>query len=601
MAKARKAKDTASFLLKPADPFDLIRWLARSQSDPRKAVAELVQNSLDAGAREVTIKRQRIRKAVCLVVHDDGQGVLPEMGREEALRYLATHVGHSRKMQLDPAERARQVVAGKYGVGLLGFWSIGKRMEVRSRVNGSGIFALRLEEDSPHASIVALPPRTDSAETFTEIVVEEVHETAQKALSGRRLSDYLAAELRGQLLRREVSVRVQDHIARGLAQQSFEVTPRRFTGERLALPPEIPVPSFTALRVELYLARGAERPAVQVACAGTLVADDIAELSALGLAVAPWVGHELTGILDFPDFSVPPGTRRGVAPDRAALAFVVALDSLSVLVNAELKRLDTERRATLDRDVVRDLKRALRGFRRRLPQYDLPRVEGREERPAAPEDGAALPDEPERDATPPEKPFLFPPGPLHAVRIVPSTVRVAPGGERRVRAVPTDADDRVLDGVDVSWSIADAPASLSVRGEGVRPAVAARSDAQIGAQAELRVEARQGDRTATGAATLMVAEADEDDGSAIGVPEPHLVSDADGTWRSRMAGDRWEVNDAHDDYRAFRGEPRARVRYLLTLLAKEIVLRTSGRPETADVLESVVEVLAHAERNLRGG
>jgi hypothetical protein len=37
--------------LKPADPFDLIRWLARSQSDPRKAVAELVENSLDANVR----------------------------------------------------------------------------------------------------------------------------------------------------------------------------------------------------------------------------------------------------------------------------------------------------------------------------------------------------------------------------------------------------------------------------------------------------------------------------------------------------------------------------------------------------------------------
>jgi hypothetical protein len=38
-------------------PFDLIRWLARSQSDPRKAVAELVQSSLNADARRVTPPR----------------------------------------------------------------------------------------------------------------------------------------------------------------------------------------------------------------------------------------------------------------------------------------------------------------------------------------------------------------------------------------------------------------------------------------------------------------------------------------------------------------------------------------------------------------
>ena len=42
-----------TLVLRPADPFDLIRWLARSQSDPRKAVAELVQNSIDARARHV--------------------------------------------------------------------------------------------------------------------------------------------------------------------------------------------------------------------------------------------------------------------------------------------------------------------------------------------------------------------------------------------------------------------------------------------------------------------------------------------------------------------------------------------------------------------
>ena len=37
--------------LRPENPFELIRLLARSQTDPRKAVAELAQNSLDANAR----------------------------------------------------------------------------------------------------------------------------------------------------------------------------------------------------------------------------------------------------------------------------------------------------------------------------------------------------------------------------------------------------------------------------------------------------------------------------------------------------------------------------------------------------------------------
>jgi hypothetical protein len=43
-----RSATASSLKLKPADPFDLIRCPARSQSDPRKAVAELVQNSVDA-------------------------------------------------------------------------------------------------------------------------------------------------------------------------------------------------------------------------------------------------------------------------------------------------------------------------------------------------------------------------------------------------------------------------------------------------------------------------------------------------------------------------------------------------------------------------
>ena len=96
MAKRKtRASDTIVGRLKPADPFELIRWLARSQPDPRKALAELVQNSIDARARDIRITRLRERGATTLRILDNGEGVIPEMPRAEALRYIATHVGHS--------------------------------------------------------------------------------------------------------------------------------------------------------------------------------------------------------------------------------------------------------------------------------------------------------------------------------------------------------------------------------------------------------------------------------------------------------------------------------------------------------------------------
>ena len=61
VVRQRRPADQIVGKLRAADPFELIRWLARSQPDPRKALAELVQNSIDAGARRIEISRMRER------------------------------------------------------------------------------------------------------------------------------------------------------------------------------------------------------------------------------------------------------------------------------------------------------------------------------------------------------------------------------------------------------------------------------------------------------------------------------------------------------------------------------------------------------------
>ena len=599
MKREKKASPAGRVRLRPANPFDLIRWLARSQSDPRKAVAELVQNSLDAGATHIVVERRRMRGVPALVVRDDGEGVLPEMEREAALRHLAEHIGHSRKLKLSPAERHNRVIAGKYGVGLLGFWSIGHRFEMRSRVGGDKPWALRLVEEQPNGEVVSLPLRTDDPATFTEIVVSELHEPALRPLGGARLSTYLGAELRGQLLARKVELTVVDRMARGLAQQRFDVRPRRFVGERLDLPAESSVSGFEPLRVELYFVPGGGgEAAIQVACGGTLVADDIAELASLGLAEAPWVGRGLAGVVDFPDLNIPPGTRRGIVPDAAAAAFVAALALLRPGVEAELERLERERQAVNAREVVRDLRTALRGFSRQFPEYELPTVaDGGERAVAPPPPGGVVPNESE--LPPPNEPLpLFPPGPLATVRVVPEEVTISPGGERRVRAEARDRDGvRIREGVDYAWSIDDA--GITIIGEGTRPALAARGDMLPGVTARLVLTARAGERTATACAPVTVIDVgDESARQRAGVPDPELVADAAGDWRSRFVDGRWQVNEAHEDYVALRGEPRRRMRYLLALFAKEIVQRTYGEDGSDRLLERLVAVLAYAERNL---
>jgi hypothetical protein len=239
--------------LRPADPFELIRWRARSQTDPRKALAELVQNSLDAGAATITVLRQRDRGVAAIHVLDDGGGIIPEMERPEALAHVATHIGHSRKRNLTPEQRRELLLQGQYGIGLLGFWSIGQELEVRSQVAGGRPWTLRMWEERPNFEVAPMRGRLRvHGGTWTEVLVRELHRPALVSLTGRRVADYLAAELRGQLLGRAVALTVHDRIGRGLAQKVRRVEPVRFPGVRLDVPEEVPVPGRSPIRAELY-------------------------------------------------------------------------------------------------------------------------------------------------------------------------------------------------------------------------------------------------------------------------------------------------------------------------------------------------------------
>ena len=108
-------------------------------------------------------------------------------------------------------------------------------------------------------------------------------------------------------------------------------------------------------------------------------------------------------------------------------------------------------------------------------------------------------------------------------------------------------------------------------------------------------------RTRVAFAEVEVVEPTERElGGGLGIPEPQLVDDPAGAWRSQFDGTTWRVNAGHEDYRALVSDPKSKLRYLLSLFAVELVQHTFGIPGSAAVLERVVELLAHAERNLRG-
>jgi hypothetical protein len=599
------------------DPFELIRWLAYSQPDPRKALAELVQNSLDAESRHVRVTRIRERGIPCLKIFDDGEGVIPELERTDALKYIATHIGHSRKRSLSPQERLTLMTQGQYGIGLLGFWSLGERLEIRTSVPGQSAYRLILHRDRPDFLIEKLRGRLDLDERWTEVVVAGIHKEAQSALIGRRAADYLAAELRGQLLHREVDLLVEDRMSRGRAPKEIRVRPPRFLGERLEGIGPLEVEGFPQIRLEIYLVGDASnddpRHGLAVYAAGTLVSESFEPLAGLGLDHSPWTDPRLTGIVDFPVLRVSPGSRRGIFIDEAATAFAGALRSIEPILTGVLDALDRRRAEELDRSMIRDLQRAFRGFYRQSPRYALlPVARAGDESAGVAGDSAAAPgvaesarpdeearrDEEEAPARPAVTPLdLLPPGPLESVRVTPSPLHVAVGGSKRVRAVAVDVTGRGVDGA----------VSFRARIVGMRASVQPmeNDDGMFTVHAEstagsdtLHVDAVAGERRAETEIAVEILDELGAGRSSEGIPEPELVNSPGAPWRSRMNDGTWEVNTGHRDYRAVVDKPAQKLRYLAMLFAKEVVLRSNQDARLDRPLEQLVEVAAYADRNL---
>ena len=596
--------------LRPENPFDLIRLLARSQTDPRKAVAELAQNSLDAKAREVEISWFNEAGQRVLRVVDDGEGIFPEMERPEALRRIAQTIGHSHKRDLSPVERRELMVLGKYGIGLIGFWSIGEVMEIRSRVGGGDPWCLQLVEDKSSGKLYRPRGRRLTEEpTYTQITVRRLHEVARRQIRPARLQAYLAAELRGQLLRRAVKFRIRDRVARGRARKEFYVEARPFLGVPLTEFTELEVRGHEPARVELYQVSAEEERTgtVALACGGSTVLDDLAVIRGDEAAASPWSSGQLEGVIDYPDLTVAPGSRRGFVPDAECVAFFYALTLLETKLQARLLEEERKRAEQRHRQVARDIRRAFRSVAAHLPEYDLFDVKGASrgaaddssptgvllgEADAEPSPSSASSVASAQDAGSVEEgeTSLFPPGPLSSVRLRPSTLRLAPGSMRSLKARAVDAQGRAAHGdVRFRW-----------HREGVGDLASEGSHAWYTApdstsSATVRVVATQGEITAEATAEITVLEALAGREKVSGIPEPHPVHAPSEPWRSRMLGGRWEFNDGHPDYLAVLPTESRRLRYLIHLFTKEVVLRNFGHPSNDDLLERMVQVLTHLQ------
>ena len=117
--KKKKKEGVRSGKLRIADHWNAISIIANSQANPLKAVAEFVENSIDARAKQIVIVRGKKKGAFYLKISDDGEGIPRDEQGLPDFRRVATHICDSIKRQFK--SESANGIQGEFGIGLLSF------------------------------------------------------------------------------------------------------------------------------------------------------------------------------------------------------------------------------------------------------------------------------------------------------------------------------------------------------------------------------------------------------------------------------------------------------------------------------------------------
>src|SRR6266550_1931715 len=422
-----KSKESESGKLRIGDDWNAIRIIALSQSNPLKASAELVENSIDAHAKTIAITRGREHGEHYLTVRDDGDGVPRDPNGLPDFKYVATHICDSVKRRLK-ADGAGLGLQGEFGIGLLSFWTVGDTLTMTSTSADERVYQMVMSKGDPR--YVVKPRRVLFAERGTELKIRPLLEGI-RGLSGEKIQWYLASELRDRIRNTQVRVTVIDKLAR----KQYQVEPRQFEGCLLHQLPTVRS-AYGEAYAELYLTEPAEECRVALTRDGTRVIADIGTLP--GLERPPWSSRYLQGLIDVPYLNLTPGTRSGIVHDERYGAFVEALVPLEAHLNGLIEAQRRAEEEQANRQSLRAIQRAFREAMLVLPreEYDWfdiqsrsPQADGAEERlerdleASGAEGEVGVPESSGGEST--QRQFFDYAGPLHTVVISPAASTLA--------------------------------------------------------------------------------------------------------------------------------------------------------------------------------
>jgi hypothetical protein len=584
--------------LRIGNDWNAITIIALSQSNPLKAIAELVENSIDARATNVTIIRGRGEGRHFLEVRDNGQGIPRDADGRPDFRYVATHICDSVKRRLKVEGAAG--LQGEFGIGLLSFWILGEELELTSTGIDDRAWQMIMRKGDP--SYLVKAKRALFTEPGTRLRIVNLLEGI-RSLSGEKIQWYLAAELRDRIRHTGVRITVIDKIAR----KQYLVEPRQYEGRLLHQLPNVRA-TLGDVYVELYMSEPVETNRVALFRQGTRVFEDISVVDEL--AKSPWTTQYFQGHIDAPFVNLTPGTRSGIIRDEA---YVALLESLLPLEDKLTQMLDEQRRAEEEqasRELLQTIQRAFRDALLALPaeEYDWFDIHSRAQRGSGNsrefDTGEVLTvgaPEPEIGSVK-QRQFFEYAGPLFSVVVSPASSIVRVGEQRSLRALPYDrARRRVETDLTFNWVMIEGGGALD------RPhdqAVSFLAPAEPGL-VRVRANVCQGDieRSAEALITVtheLLPQVGTTTIDSQGLPGYTFERAPGESWRSKFdtARNIIVVNSGHRDFVYAARSKSLKLRYLVRLYCKELVLRNFVGLPADQLLERMVELSLRTEENL---
>lgn len=597
----KKQKLKQSGKLRIGDDWNAITIIALSQDNPLKAVAEFVENSIDAGATQIVITRGKEKGQPYLKVVDDGEGIPRDKEGRPDFQYVATHICDSIKRRLK--SQGTTGIQGEFGIGLLSFWTVGEELLLTSPGEDGRTYQMKMKKGDPGFSVSS--SRRLFASTGTELKIRPLL-PGLRQLTGEKIQWYLASELRDRIRQTGVKIRIVDRISR----KEYQVKPRRFTGRLLQRLPRI-VTDRGEVYVEIYLADADPARAVGLYRSGTRILKDLTQIDVF--QKAPWSSRYLEGLIDAPFLTLTPGTRTGIVQDERFFTFCSALEPLEEALNATVEELQRVEQEKSSRQMLRTIQKAFQEAMLALPpeEYDWFDVRTRSSKVGSTtstrdeQTGISVPqhDEAADAEADGQKRFFEFAGPLHSVRVTPASAIVKVSSQRNFRAIPRDRRGRLVeDDMAYTWEIIEGEGRLENEDGEI---VTLHAPAEPGLT-RMRVLARQRTISCEAEAVCTITETLIRDqrispDTRQGLPGYTFQRDPGELWRSRFDSERnvIVINNGHRDFVYASRTNALKLRYIARLFAKEMVYRNFKGSRPADLLERLIELSLYTEENLR--